>query len=206
VKTLKKPLAIFTTLILLSTAQFSAAANFYGGLSLGLSEAELDEIDINDNSDDNPSPTVGLSGGYQFNQNWAIETGIKLYDDIELDSQQDSVSRYQITYSRKDAYLSGVFQFKPQGFIPIRLAAGITYSDVELKVKESFFGLAPSGKASADDSDLGFYLMAGIKPFNFKHVSSTIAAEYIQRQEMFSNSTKPLNSSEFMLTFTVHLH
>jgi hypothetical protein len=61
-------------------------------------------------------------------------------------------------------------------------------------------------KASTDDSDLGFYLMAGIKPFNFKHVSSTIAAEYIQRQEMFSNSTKPLNSSEFMLTFTVHLH
>lgn len=198
-----------STIILILTCLSSSltlADGYYGGIGIGTSFPHIDEKDIQDYSEDSIFSTGRIFGGYVFTPNWSLEFGYKFYEEIDFYTEYDAVSSYDVNIEREDLYVAPVFEVDPRGFLPLRFAAGLSYSRIKVNVEEGFFNLAPSGKASTDDYDFGLYLMAGFRPFKFKHVSSLVAAEYVYRSEMFDDSISPLNTSEFMISFSVMLH
>lgn len=202
---MKKLCTIILILTCLSSS-LTLAEGYYGGIGVGTSFPHIDEVDIAGNSPDTVVWGGRIFGGYEYTANWSLEFGYKFYEKIDFDTEYDAVSFYDVDIEREDLYVAPVFEVDPRGFLPLRFAAGLSYSRITVNVEEGFFNLAPSGKASTDDYDFGLYLMAGFRPFKFKHVSSLVAAEYVYRSEMFDDSISPLNTSEFMISFSVMLH
>lgn len=203
---MKHMIKFIATLVVCFTSSITVAQGLYGGFAIGTSFPQIDERDVGDYSDDEVAWAGKLLGGYEFTEHWSLELGYIFYEKINYDSKRDLVGTYEVHVERQDIYIAPVFEIDPKGFLPLRFSAGLTYSKLKFNIGESFFNLAPSGKASTDDKDFGIYLSAGFRPFKFKYISSLVAAEYIHRNEMFDDSINPINSSEFMLSFSVMLH
>lgn len=189
-----------------SSDELNKHLGFYGGIGIGISAGEIQQMNVSQASDDELSSTWKLFSGFRLNHNWGLELGYKGYDSIAFYPQRDQVSVYEVELDRLDLYFTPTFEFDPKGFLPLKLGLGLTYSELEFTVKESFFNLAASGEAKESDNDIGLYLMLGFKPFVFKRVSSIVSAEYILRHKMFDDSSNPVNTSEFSVTFSAMLH
>lgn len=175
------------------------AGGFYGGFGYGLSSSRISTWD-----DKEITESLTLCGGYSFSGNVSLEAGYLHFSDIEVDSVQDSISEYSLTFARDDVYLAPVFQFKPKYFIPIRLKAGLTYSKVEMTVDEYFYGVAPQGSASGKDEVVGVLLSLGVIAVDHRHVNSSVSIEYLHRPDVFSASERSFDSKEIMIHFSIY--
>ncbi len=182
------------------------ADGMYAGFGIGTSLPKIDERDVAEFSDDELVWAGKLFTGYEFNHNWGLEIGYNFYEGINYDSQRDLVGTYDVDIGRQDIYIAPVYQLNLNDFYPLRLAAGLSYSKLELDVKEGFFGLAPPVSVSAQDNDVGLYFMASLTALDFKHMSALISVEYILRDEMFDDAINSINSNELMLSISMLFH
>jgi len=197
-----------STCLSLDLSQQSFGQGLYGGLGISHSNIYIDEFDIDKQVKDDDDTSLALKAfiGYRFDQHWGLELGHKSYETLEFKPQRDAVSRYEVELDRRDTYLTQTFEIRPKGFIPIRFGLGLSHSDLEFTVQESFFGFAPSGKASDDDSGTGLYATIGLKPFTLKRVSSVISFEYIKREKLFKGSNNAISSEEWSVGFAALFH
>jgi hypothetical protein len=175
------------------------AGDFYGGFGYGLSSSRISTWD-----DKELTEALTLCAGYSLTKDISLEAGYLHFSDIEVDSVRDSISEYSLTFARDDVYLAPVFQFKPKYFIPIRLKAGLTYSNVKMTVEEYFYGVAPQGSASKKDEIMGVFLSLGVIPVDHRHMSSVFSIEYIHRPDVFSESERSFDSKEVMILFSLY--
>lgn len=179
--------------------------SFYSGVGLQIVQSRIDTIDRREEDDKGWNPGTRVFAGFAVTPNVALELGAFWFDELRYEGQ-DATGQYELTFERYDIYLGPVVQFKPRRFIPIRLMAAVTRSHITMEVKESFWGLSPSGKVTEKDSVTGAHVSVGVLPFQRRRYSGVVSIDYIYRPDFFDNSSRPFTSEEIGIGFRMAFH
>lgn len=187
-------------LLFLLSAAVQVNAGGYGGVGIG----GINRTDVStwpEASDDEGNVIAfKIHGGYAFTDHWALNCGVMKWSHLDQKGS-DSTSRYEVRLSNHDFFLAPEFKVDPRWFIPLKFSAGVVYSEVEMRVKESFFGLAPEGEVKVSDSSEGLLLAFGLEVFKSSHVSGAVNFHYIARGEFFKKSNKPFDMTTVGASF-----
>lgn len=194
---------IQNSLLLLLLCAHSVCAEFYGGLGIGAPNVtDVSTWPEEEDEDDRDLllPALKVFAGYNFTDNISIGAGFIRWSSLDTNGS-DTTSNYRIKLKYQDFFLAPAFRVDPSWFLPMNFSIGVTYSQVEMRVKESFFGLGSTGEVVRNDSQQGFMLGFGLETFKSESISGVINFHYFIREGFFSESSKPFDMTTIGATF-----
>ena len=139
--------------ILFGGSSLVHAQNAYFGFGAGFGYTDISTVSGKDSTFN-----YKLFGGLQPKNGFGLELGAFLFEELERDTDRDSDGEFTVSFARRDLYFGPSLRFRPKNFMAISAKVGLTYSQIEMTVKESFdlaghpstFGRPDRGNQKAD--------------------------------------------------------
>jgi len=184
--------------MLFSGSPLAHAQDAYFGLGASVVHTDISTIGSNEKSF-----SMKLFAGLQPKNGIGLELGAFIFKDLERDAERDSDGEFKLSFSRQDLYLGPTFRIQPKRFVTLNAKLGVTYSQIEMTVKESFYGLKPAGEAKVDDEVMGYFLSLGFEPYSSHGLSTLIMVDLIHRPKVFSDSDRRFDMNELGMSVSL---
>ena len=187
--------------LLIVTKAYAMDKSFYGHVATGINESKISSI----KHEPGYLTHFTVGAGYRIIHWIDLELGLSVFDNYEYESS-DFVGKYKLEINKQEVFIAPVFHWYISDSVSFFAKAGLVYSQSELEVRESFYGVKDSGSESKTDHALGYMLAIGIAPLQTKHVSLAPAIRYIQRNNFFNKSHTPYDASDIGIEIQIQLY
>jgi hypothetical protein len=165
--------------------------------------AGISHVDIDQTKGEPDSLHYNLTGGVYFTKRFGIELGAYVYENLNFSQQEDSTGAYQISFDRKDIWIGPTIKVYRDYESAVVAKFGISYSEIDMTVNESFFGLKPVGTANANDKTNGYFLSLGYQFEVGNNFNLLISLSSLNRSDVFDQSDKSLDMRETSLGVSI---